>query len=205
MDEPDVLADAKAALRRRVRARRAALAAPRRAAASAAICRLLDELDDLASARTVMLYGASSEEVDVSAYADALRSRGARTFYPRVAGDDLDVVEVTDGTVFDTGFRGILEPQGHAVDVRELDAVVVPGIAFDAAGRRLGQGKGYYDRLLPHLDGPRVAVGFACQLVDDVPTGPHDQRVDVVVTDEGIHRTHPPRLDREGTESGGGS
>ncbi len=186
--DTDDLAERKRELRRQVRAARAAMAPAEHDAASARIVARLDELHEISQASCVLLYGASPEEVDVTEAARTIRRRGGRTLYPRVAGDDLELVEVTDTTPLEPGFRGILEPVGPAVSPSEVDAVVVPGIAFDRSCARLGQGKGYYDRLLPGIDGAWIAVGFACQLVEAVPTGPHDQRVDAVVTDVAVVR-----------------
>jgi 5-formyltetrahydrofolate cyclo-ligase len=76
------------------------------------------------------------------------------------------------------------------VDPAVVDAAVLPGVAFDPRGGRLGAGGGHYDRLLARLptETTRIGVGFACQLVPHVPTEPHDQRVEVVVTEASVHR-----------------
>jgi 5-formyltetrahydrofolate cyclo-ligase len=84
------------------------------------------------------------------------------------------------------GYRGIPEPRAETPQVHPDDVTLalVPGVAFDAAGRRLGYGGGYYDRLLPLIarDVPRVAGAFDLQVVDHVPAAAHDHAVDVVVT-----------------------
>ena len=78
-----------------------------------------------------------------------------------------------------------LRVQPGDVDPASLDVVVVPGLAFTADGRRLGQGGGHYDRFLPRLrpECRTVGAAFAEQVVDDLPTEPHDVRLDLVVTD----------------------
>ena len=75
-------------------------------------------------------------------------------------------------------------PGAHTVDV-----VIVPGVAFTAEGDRLGQGGGWYDRFLTEIrpDCPAIGVGFAPQIVDSLPVEPHDVRLDLVVTDEGVY------------------
>ncbi len=144
------------------------------------------ELKAVARCSAALLYGAARDEVDVTTVAARLRAQGAATFFPRVAGDDLAVIEVTDETPLEGGFRGILEPVGEPADPGVIDVVIVPGVAFDRSGNRLGQGKGYYDRLLPRLAAARIGVAYSCQIVDVVPTTIHDVRMDAIVTEEGI-------------------
>jgi 5-formyltetrahydrofolate cyclo-ligase len=85
------------------------------------------------------------------------------------------------------GYRGIPEPQSHCalIAADAIDWVLVPGVAFDTAGHRLGYGGGYYDRLLPQLrsDAARIAGGYEMQLVDRVPAAPHDVPVQALATE----------------------
>jgi 5-formyltetrahydrofolate cyclo-ligase len=85
------------------------------------------------------------------------------------------------------GYRGIPEPGGHCslIDIATIDWVLVPGVAFDPDGHRIGYGGGYYDRLLPLLraGARRVAAAFELQLVERVPAASHDVTVDAVVTE----------------------
>lgn len=115
---------------------------------------------------SIMMFESSPTEPDTSAWIAWCFERGHRVFVPLVDGDD---VRVTPGDV----------------DPTNLDVVVVPGVGFTQDGRRLGQGGGHYDRFLPRLRADCVVIGvcFAEQLVDDLPTEPHDRSVDVVVTD----------------------
>jgi 5-formyltetrahydrofolate cyclo-ligase len=82
------------------------------------------------------------------------------------------------------GLLGIREPTEHceAIALKRLDLVLVPGVAFDARGRRLGRGKGYYDRLLSDVRGVRCGVAFDEQIVPEVPVGPRDALLNCVVT-----------------------
>jgi 5-formyltetrahydrofolate cyclo-ligase len=94
-----------------------------------------------------------------------------------------------------TGYQGIPEPAPHCpvLAATAVDWVLVPGVAFDRVGRRLGYGGGYYDRLLPLLraDVPRIAGAYAMQIVPQVPAAPHDESIDALVTE---HETlHFPR------------
>lgn len=181
--------DRKAALRRSVRDARRAMTPDRRHATSVAICSRLRLLPELLTIRVALVYAAANLEVDIEPAAAELRRRGVRTLYPRVRGEDLDLVPVGDTDPLVAGHRGIREPLGQSADPTLVDAVVVPGVAFDLRGRRLGQGGGHYDRLLPRIgDALRVGVAFACQIVPRIPDEPHDIAMDLLVTDRMVHR-----------------
>ncbi len=89
---------------------------------------------------------------------------------------------------------GLSQPVAESplVEVELVDAVIIPGVAFDACGSRLGYGGGYYDRLLPRLgpDCMRIGFAFAEQILAEIPAEPHDAVVDLVVTQNGVIR--PP-------------
>lgn len=182
--------DSKSALRRSASDARLGLGAAERLRASQAVTTRLLSLPALLGARTVAVYAATAGEVDLDAYAAELRRRGARTLLPRVRGDHLDLVAVRDHLGLGPGHRGVREPVGAGVDVAALDAIVVPGVAFDPRGHRLGHGGGHYDRLLQRLrpGTVRVGVAFACQIVPMVPVEAHDEPVDVVVTEHAAYR-----------------
>ncbi len=97
---------------------------------------------------------------------------------PRVSGHDL---EFAAGEVREGAF-GIAEPQGTAVPIAEIDLMIVPALAADMAGNRLGKGKGFYDRVLANYSGKRIAVIFDSELIESVPSEPHDQQVQIIVT-----------------------
>ena len=116
----------------------------------------------------------------------AVRRRGAAVvalFSP--LPDEIDIAPLARPDSLAAGAYGIREPQGgEACPAADIDVMVVPGMAFTRDGRRLGRGKGYYDRYLAR-DGFRawcIGVCFGCQIVDDLPCEPFDRRVDEVVT-----------------------
>ena len=120
----------------------------------------------------------------------AALNRGKRIALPRVnAGSRLlDLCAVTDvANDAVSGFRGISEPGAHCelLPVGAIDWVLVPGVAFDPEGHRIGYGGGYYDRLLALLPpgARRVAGAFEVQVVDRVPAAAHDLAIDVLVTE----------------------
>lgn len=193
-DEPMDVAARKQALRATIRRAREAMDDAAAREASAAIVDRLIGLDELQSARVVAMYAATPEEADPSGLVPWLHERDVRTLYPRVVGDRLDLAEVSDVSTLTNGFRGILEPPGVAIGAEVVDVALVPGIAFDPHGGRLGQGSGHYDRLLPLLadHATLVGVAFSLQVVPVLPTEDHDVPMDVVVTEKAAH--HRPRI-----------
>ena len=160
-----------------------ALDSRQRLRASAAIFSAVERLPEFRAARTVAVFAALPDEPAT----DEVLARWAstrRVVLPRVEGDAMRFYACRpDALVF--GAFGILEPQGERpCPAGEIDLVVCPGVAFTADGRRLGRGRGYYDRYLgdPAFRGFRVGVCYAHQLVDDMPVEPHDVRMDRVIT-----------------------
>ena len=160
-----------------------ALDSRQRLRASAAIFSAVERLPEFRAARTVAVFAALPDEPAT----DEVLARWAstrRVVLPRVEGDAMRFYACRpDARVF--GAFGILEPQGERpCPAGESDLVVCPGVAFTADGRRLGRGRGYYDRYLgdPAFRGFRVGVCYAHQLVDDLPVEPHDVRMDRVIT-----------------------
>jgi len=85
------------------------------------------------------------------------------------------------------GAYGILEPKDlQIVDLFEIDLVIIPGIAFDRTGARIGHGKGYYDKLLKNLGIPKIALAFSSQIVEEIPREDHDVDVDKIITENGV-------------------
>lgn len=103
---------------------------------------------------------------------------------PAVTGNDLELRLYESSRPLSMGRFGIAEPAGPAfTDYAAIDLVLVPGVAFDAQGHRLGRGKGYYDRFLPRIpQAYKIGVCFAYQFVENVPTEPFDIRMDEVIT-----------------------
>lgn len=182
-------------LRRRMRAARRQLAPHIRAAASRAIAQHLGALPELQGAGRVVGYAAMDGEVDLDGWLRDLLAAGITLLLPRVEGDDLRLGHVRDlDSDLEPGWMGLREPrQAAGEDPASVDAAVVPGLAFDGAGWRLGQGGGHIDRLLARLRPDAIVVGaaFSVQLLAEgiIPLARHDVPVDVIVTDTGIWRS----------------
>ncbi|HWH33007.1 MAG TPA: 5-formyltetrahydrofolate cyclo-ligase [Egibacteraceae bacterium] len=182
----------KARLRAAMRTARVELGAAERAAASAEVCGLLQGMDELQGDGPYLLYAAFGDELSVDALIDALLRRGARVCLPRVDGADLLPCLIGGLGGLAGGWRGVREPAADApeIPVESLRAVVVPGLAFDEAGNRLGYGGGHFDRLLARLPGdvPVIGVAFDVQVLDGLPAQAHDRPVHAVVTESRIVR-----------------
>ncbi len=181
----------KAELRKRMRGLRKALPASACSERSARIVSRLIALAPLAPARSVCLFWPIEErhEVDLRALDRVLRERGARVAYPAVDAGTRAItfrfVANTDAMI--VGGLGVHEPADSEPEARrgEVEAIIVPALALDPRGHRIGYGAGYYDRALPGFAPPAVtvAVAYDFQLVAEVPEMPGDVPVDWVVTD----------------------
>jgi 5-formyltetrahydrofolate cyclo-ligase len=187
-----IVARAKRALRSRFRALRQAIPAESRAARSARIVEGLLGLEVMGRARAVALFHPidSRGEVDLRALDENLRSRGVEVYYPSVDDEGAPVFRRARPEELVSQGRGFLEPPRGAPVPRAggLDLVVVPALAADASGHRLGYGAGFYDRALADLgeDVVRIVVAFDFQVLGEVPTLEHDVAAHWVVSDERV-------------------
>lgn len=140
---------------------------------------------EFAAAAVVALYSSVRNEVFTEEVFTSARRAGKTVTYPRVRGTLLEFVEVAERQELVPGAFGILEPVGvRLIPPAALELIVVPGVAFDLAGHRLGYGKGYYDRFLHERRGRLAGLCFDFQLVERLPAEAHDVRMDMVVTEE---------------------
>ena len=196
----DDVAGPKQALRRTALDARRSLTDSERELASQQIADRLLTIPELLRARTVLTYAAQDDEADPSGLLAHLHDRGIRTLFPRVKGPRLELVAASDILTLTLGYKGIREPTGPQVDPTVVDVALVPGVAFDVIGGRLGHGGGHYDRLLGGLPGTslRIGVAFSCQLVPRVPRSELDEPVDIVVTERATYHTHARTQDMPG-------
>jgi len=191
VDSADVSAE-KRALRDRVRSLRDAADPAHRREWSVRICDHLLRECDLTGAGAVLSYAGFGSEIDTLPFNRAILGRGLALILPRVdrAAGGLVLHRVRDlETDLAPGVWGIREPDPKRCEVvvsAAIDWMLLPGLAFDRHGGRLGYGGGFYDRLLPQLPPlRRIAAAFQCQIVDHVPRGPHDVSMDLVITESG--------------------
>jgi 5-formyltetrahydrofolate cyclo-ligase len=168
-------------LRDQYRAIREGMANQEVIVASQALCTRLAEWKVLQEARTVLTYIAFRNEIDLSQLLELVPD--TRWIAPRVEGQRLVLHPYDPGRLIRHRF-GMLEPAADlpTVEPNALDLVLVPGVAFDRRGGRLGFGGGFYDHFLPTTQALRVGVTHDRCLVDKLPMGDHDQWMDWVVT-----------------------
>lgn len=153
-------------------------------AASESIRQSIPSLPRWQDARIVAAYASLPGEPDLR----PLDWIGEKTvLLPRVDGEDLVFHAVSNTSHLKSGAFGVMEPDPAkcpAFDPREAEIIFVPGLAFTNEGRRLGRGRGFYDRLLAALPAHilRVGVCFAGQIVEELPCEPHDEEVDIVLS-----------------------
>jgi 5-formyltetrahydrofolate cyclo-ligase len=181
----------KAALRQRAKEARFLLSPQEIAAHSAAITRHL--LDLLNGAKTVMVYVSKFPEAETEDLIVALNRRGVRVVVPIIEREThgLRLSYLPDPSVLVPSTFNVPEPIGHELPARpaDVEVVVIPMLAFDAEGNRLGYGAGYYDRFLcryPHVK--KIGVAFSCQQAGNIPTDENDVKMDYIVTEKGIIR-----------------
>lgn len=165
-------------------------------ALSRRICETFAALPEYAAARTVMVYVDVRTEVRTREFLPAALAHGKRIVVPYCVEGQLNLFHLESMDELAVGMYKILEPrpelrdlQAKQVSPEELDLVMVPGVAFDRGGARMGHGMGYYDKLLELVrpDAPLVALAFECQLFDEIPTAPHDVFMDKIVTETTVY------------------
>ncbi len=187
--------DSKKAIREQAHANRNAQVD--KEALSQLICEKFAASREFAAARTVMAYVDVRSEVRTRHYLPKLLGCEKRIVVPYCVERELELFLLESMDELAIGMYKILEPRpelrarpGKKVDVTELDLMMVPGVAFDRRGARMGHGFGYYDKLLEHArrDAPLVALAFECQLFPEIPTRAHDIFMDRIITETAIYQ-----------------
>ncbi len=177
----------KTALRRQVQARLKEMTPAERVAASARARSLLVSQRRWQEARTILFFAPLPEEIDLWPLLAESLSAGKEAALPRFDAQSKKYIPCQVRRLADdikTGRFGIREPADGCAECssKRLDLLLVPGVAFDLHGRRLGRGKGFYDQLLATVGGPTCGVAFDEQVVGEVPVEPHDARVNCILT-----------------------
>ncbi|MBI3821139.1 MAG: 5-formyltetrahydrofolate cyclo-ligase [Planctomycetes bacterium] len=162
------------------------------------ICAKFVGLPEYVRARTVMYYIDVRSEVRTRHDLPTALTQGKKIIVPWCNDKgELELFHLESMDELAIGMYKILEPKqelrglpAKQVDAKDLDLIMVPGVAFDRSGARMGHGKGYYDKLLQHarLDAPLVALAFECQLFPEIPTAPHDVFMDRIITERAVYQ-----------------
>lgn len=184
----------KADIRLQALSSRRALSQTERHLKSLQICKEIVALPEYRLAETVMVYLDFRDEVETTRIAQETLRTGKRLVIPLCNQLDTDIIACE---IFDlsedvhSGMMGIREPHPRRlrpVSAKEIDLVLVPGVAFDYHGNRIGFGKGYYDRFLPQLREDVLVIGlaFSCQLVEEIENEKHDYKMSLLITENGV-------------------
>lgn len=168
-------------IRRKVKTLRVMLSEMEKKNAAEEVFSRLEKTAAFLLADRILMYHSLPDELSTHAFLS--KWSGKKHFYlPRVNGVNLEILPY-DESRLELGSFHIEEPTGNEiVDPSEIELIVVPAVAYDRKGNRLGRGKGFYDRLLKTTRATKIGVGYTFQLVDEVPVEPHDQGVDIVIT-----------------------
>jgi 5-formyltetrahydrofolate cyclo-ligase len=183
----NTIREAKRALRAQVRAELQRIPDGERVAASAQARALLKAQAQWRAAQSVLFFAPLPEELDVWPLLSEAMSTGKRIALPRFVAETgtYEACLIQDPRLdLQIGHFGIREPASRCpcLQSERLDLILVPGMAFDLQGRRLGRGKGYYDQLLKRMHGTTCGVAFDQQVVDEIPVAPHDVGLDCILT-----------------------
>jgi 5,10-methenyltetrahydrofolate synthetase len=181
-------AEEKSRLRVEYARRRQQVALREQELAAAKVAERLSNFPPLAAMDQIGMYWAVRGELATGESFFLLRSRGCKLYFPRVRDSEpagLEFAEVDDPKKMVPGPYGILEPPSSdsAVHLERIPALLIPGIAFDEQGHRIGWGKGYYDKLLQGFPGTKVGLAYDFQVLNSIPCSETDQSMDFIVTE----------------------
>ncbi|MDE6409049.1 MAG: 5-formyltetrahydrofolate cyclo-ligase [Muribaculaceae bacterium] len=171
----------KSEIRRKIKAMRSMLLEAEKMSAADEVFEQLEKTAAFLLADRILMYHSLPDELSTHRFLD--KWHGRKSFYlPRVNGVNLEILPY-DETRLELGAFHIEEPTGNnTVPAEDIELVIVPAVAYDRSGNRLGRGKGFYDRLLATTKATKVGVGYEFQIVDEIPAEPHDVKMDMVIT-----------------------
>lgn len=151
--------------------------------------RILD-CNSIRQSTTVMLFLPSFNEPQIDEVFARLWNIGIKTAVPVSDTENFTITPylIDDLNCVIKGAYGIREPiKTHAIAINDIDTAVIPGVAFSKSGDRLGFGKGYYDRFLADFKGVKLGICYDFQVLDTLPTAPHDVKMDTIITEKRIY------------------
>ena len=168
-------------LRKKIKSLKGVMPQTDKARAAEEVFERLEHTAAFLLAERIMMYHSLPDELSTHAFLSKWSGR-KRFYLPRVNGVDLEILPYEE-TRLELGSFHIEEPSGNNVtDPSEIELVIVPGVAYDRRGHRLGRGKGFYDRFLKTTKATKIGVGYEFQLLDEIPSEPHDIGMDMIVT-----------------------
>ena len=176
--------DSKKALRTKISLKRSNLNFSEIREKSNVIMEKLLSLSQFQKAQVVAFYLSKSDEVQTENAIKKILEE--KTILVPVTKNEIKLVKFTSFSDLEPALFGVPEPKTKRYSKQQPDVIVIPGLAFDKHGNRLGYGKGYYDTLLKNLKSIKVGVCFDFQLINNVPSYEHDQKVDTIITEKRI-------------------
>lgn len=171
-------------IRRKIRALKSMLLETEKELAAEAAFKHLEDTAAFLLADKILIYHSLPDELSTRKFLNKWKSK-KRFFLPRVNGVNLEILPY-DETRLELGSFHIEEPSGDdVVSVSEIELMIIPGIAFDRKGNRLGRGKGFYDRLMNDTTATKIGIGYDFQIIEHVPTESHDVAVDILISPAG--------------------
>lgn len=168
-------------LRKKIKSMRLMLSEAEKRSAADEVFNRLEKLAAFLMAEKILMYHSLPDELSTHAFLEKWH-RTKKFLLPKVNGVNLDILPY-DKSRLELGSFHIEEPSGSdLVPEEEVELIVVPAVAYDRKGNRLGRGKGFYDRLLARTKAVKIGVGYDFQLVDEIEVEPHDVPVDIVIT-----------------------
>lgn len=172
-------------IRHKIKSLRLMLSEEDKTAAAEEVFNVLEKTAAFLMSDKILMYHSLPDELPTVAFLKKWSSK--KHFYlPRVNGVNLEILPYEE-TKLELGSFQIEEPTGDAItDPAEIEMIVVPAVAFDRRGNRLGRGKGFYDRLLSTTRATTIGVGYDFQVIDELPVEEHDVPMDMVITQNNI-------------------
>jgi len=175
----------KSEIRRKIKNLRSMLLESEKMSAAAEVFDRLENTAAFQLAERILMYHSLPDELSTRRFLDKWQSR--KKFYlPRVNGVNLEILPY-DQSHLELGAFHIEEPTGDdLISPDEIELIVVPGVAYDRKGNRLGRGKGFYDRLLSSTKATKIGVGYEFQIMDEIPSEPHDVKMDMIISQQTV-------------------
>ena len=140
------------------------------------------ELDIYKKSNVIAMYASMKSEVDTKELINESLLLGKKVLLPRIINKNKMIfIEVNNDTEYERNSFGVLEPIGE--EIKDIDLIIVPGVAFDKSNNRLGYGRGYYDKYLSNKDIYKIGICYSEQLIDKIEVEDHDIKMDLVIKD----------------------
>lgn len=170
----------KQALRKQIKELKTNISSSQCAEEALMVKNLIEGLQCFINAQNILTYYSLPDELDTKCQLNDWH-QNKNIFLPKVNGSNLDIIRYAPSQI-EIGAYNTFEPIGPTIDPAKIDLAIIPGVAFDKNGNRMGRGKGYYDRFLLNCNTIKIGICFDFQLFDTIPNEPHDIKMDAIIT-----------------------